>query len=497
MENRFARFFALGSLAAAAGLCASEVARAQSTYGLAARATIPYVIATNPASAHGYRWHTHVEVHNPHLAPIDVAATYFGATGTSLPGRQTCQTLRIDPGTTASVALRALCGLPPGNYAGRLELRASGAPDPTTGAPAYDPSATTFLSKALVFRDNHAPSPHPQAPLPGPRDGDQATIEGIPQGLLSGNKGFAAVTGLKQGQMFGSAWRSVCLASALNEATAAFVHLKDGNTGLPIGNFASMALDPSQSMEMAQFGGIGVDVFSAVGAPPGSYENVTAYFSTTVQGTESGSGVLASCWLVNDTAAERSFAVAKYLDNNDDGREFRTSIGQTAFRRPFSVITGLDPTDVYGTSNLHVGYFQHPDRVSCRVDFGSSPHLASFDQVQIRLIDPDGQLAAGGPLATEFSLDLGEKSTRNSGRNGRWLIEVAPYHAFIQYPDSNGVYTGGVEITPYTLTCASGNGHNQLDIVGHCRMQCQSYGGGGPDVKCDFESSFIRDRCWY
>ena len=59
-------------------------------------------------------------------------------------------------------------------------------------------------------------------------------VEGFPQGNLSGNKAYAAVTGLKNGLVDGNQRVSVCFAAALNEPTPVFLNLIDG-TGAKVG----------------------------------------------------------------------------------------------------------------------------------------------------------------------------------------------------------------------------------------------------------------------
>lgn len=482
---------ALQALSLILALSTAHPVFAQSTYGLAARATIPVVISVTPKRIFDYSWTTQVEVHNPGPIPIEVAATFFGMTGSVVPGRHPCHSIGVGPGQTRTTALAALCTFPPGPNIGRLELDALQGIDPTTGEPSKDPSQHIFLSKALMVNDLYAP--FVTNPFPGPRDSDLITIEGIPQGLLSGNKGYAVVTGLKQGLVNGSNWQSSCVAASHNENSQANVLLREGNSGQQIGGMASINLNAFLPPVMERFGFPGIDIFSAVGAPAGPYDNVTAYFSAGPQGGESsGLGIIGYCWIRNVTTSESTFAIAKYLDNNDEGREFQTAVSKSAFGRDFLVLAEI-PNGDQSETNLHVAYFQHPDRVSCRIETGAAAHLSTFSQSQIRLIDPSGNVVAGGAHATEFTFDLGEKSTRNHGRNGRWLIEVAPDDAYF---GGGGLYAGGLDAAPYRLTCASGNGHNQLDITGHCPIDCASNSTQSRSAVCSFPPTFDRRYCW-
>jgi hypothetical protein len=190
----------------------------------------------------------------------------------------------------------------------------------------------------------------------------------------------------------------------------------------------------------------------------------------------------------------RAFEVAKYVDDNDDGRQFLTQEQKTAFGSQFAIVSEIpNPSDPVAYSDLHVAYFQHPDRVACTVRWSPGPHPTS-DQIQMRLIDPDGVVVAGGPSLSTFTFDLGEKPSRYKGRNGRWLVEVAPDRAYSS--GCGGLCPGGLQVTDYSLTCASGNGHNALDVSGHCKMACtqDAFPPGTTDFHCAF-AAFDGSNC--
>ena len=66
------------------------------------------------------------------------------------------------------------------------------------------------------------------------------------------------------------------------------------------------------------------------------------------------------------STGEWAFEVAKYLDNNDEGRQHLTDVNEHAYGAPFEVVSEIDDNKI-AASNLHVAYFQHPDRVHCSV----------------------------------------------------------------------------------------------------------------------------------
>jgi hypothetical protein len=446
----------------------------QSPYGLAARQTIPFVVDETvqpPGGGSIAVQRTEIDVHNPGGLPITVTATYFGAFTTATPGRVACtkQVLTVGAGATAEFSLASICPLNAGLNFGRLELStlAPGGQD--------DPAGGVFLASARVSGS-----------------GGYFAVEGFPQGNLSGNKRFAAVTGLKSGLVGGSQWRTACFGAALNEGPVPMIiRLVDGN-GNALGSTAGAVLDPASGFESVDF----PDIFTAVGAPPGNYADVTALVSTSLQGPgPGGPGVFGLCRIANLTSGQEAFQVAKYLDNNDEGRQHQTTVSRTSWGREFSVVAEVDESDKMRETNLHVAYFQHPDRVRCEVRF-VNPDIPFFDLGQVRLIDPDGTVVAGGPGLTSFQADLGEKATRHGGRNGRWLIEVAPLRAM---KAGGSLHQGGLAVTPYTLSCSSGNGHSQLDIAGHCLMGCTADKSqkGNKWFLCAFDMPFLPSRCYY
>ena len=446
--------------------------QAQSPYGRASRQTMPFVLVEG--TDRGDVWSTEIDIHNPSSQPITVRLTYFGAAGTFNAGRWLCTPQIVGPFATAEFPLRSACPAltPFGINYGRLELSAL----PERPGPSDDPAAVAFLTSARVFR----------------LGGRYFSVEGFPQGNLSGNKGFAKVTGLKSGLLGGSQWQSRCYAAALNEHVPVFVRLVDAN-GQPLGTATANLDDPNGSppIEMQPF----VDVFTAVGAPPGNYSNVTALFSTA--GGGGGAGVFGLCRIINTSFDVEAFEVAKYADNNDEGRQHSTAVSQTSYGKPFRLVSEVDDDDLTNNrlSNLHLAYFQHPDRVTCRVQYSCPQKFCTFDMVQVRLIDPDGNVAAGPAGVMQnysFTVDLEEKSQRHAGRNGRWLIEVAPdrlpmggqCQAWDKFYDC--LRNGGPYVTPYELDCSSGNGHTQLDIVGQCSVGCQKDPKSKGEAVCAF-----------
>jgi len=433
--------------------------RAQSPYGLSARQTIPWVI--DLVDERGTLWNTEIDVLNPGPASITLTLTYLGAVGTATPGSIPCNPVTVASKATVEFTLHSVCPLAPGPNFGRLEMSSL----PTGGF--EEPSDLVFTASARVTQVN----------------GGMFTVEGFPEGYLSGNKTSAA-TGLKNGSVDGSQWRSFCAAAVLNDTIPVFVSLVDG-AGNPLGMPVSVILDPSVAIDMESF----PDVFAAVGAP-GNFTNVTARFSTPVPGP----GVFAVCMIVDNVTGQRAFEVAKYLDNNDEGRQHVTSVSKTAYGRTLAIVSELPRSRPVGFSDLLMAYFQHPDRVFCTVDW-NSPH-STFDQVQMRLLDPDGNIVAGGPHQNNFIVDLAEKPQRHGGRNGRWLVEVAPDRTYGKHCGGGlGLCPGGLEETPYTVTCSSGNGHNTLDPIGHCQMACPKDPATKMEFLCGFDNPFDPTRC--
>jgi len=448
-------------------LCWCLPAQAQSPYGLAARQTIPFVIDQQDEAGGPPLWTTEVTFHNPGSLPLTVQPVYLPINLNI--GAIVCFPVTLGPGATLVTTLRIMCktggaGLTYGS------LQISSLNSVNAGEP-QDPGGRVFLATARVARP-----------------GTFFTVEAFPQGQLSGNVRSAAVTGLKNGSIGPSNWQTGCYATTVGEPVPVYVRLVDHN-GQQLGNFASAVIDPNLGIEGAVFS----DVFTAVGAPPGNYADVTALFSTAPLGGIGGGGVFGFCLIKNTTTSAYAFALAKYLDNNDDGKQHVVSADQSRFGETFLVVNEIDLNDQSGRSTLHVAYFEHPDKVSCSIRFTSHPeHLAVFDLGQMRLIDPDDNVVAGGAHKMDFSFDLREKSVHNNGRNGRWLIEVAPDRGFKQ---SGGLHKGSLEFSEYVLTCSSGQGMNQLDPIGHCPVDCAK--DKGNEVVCSFQTPLPVKRCYY
>jgi hypothetical protein len=452
-------------------------AAALSPYGLASIQTIPFVLERD--DERGIVWQTEVNVHNPGPVTLEIEPTYFGAIGTPTPGRVTCNRVFLPSRGTAQFTVRSLCPLGVGFNVGRLELaHTKTVPPPSMGSFSEDPADQVFLANARLLRA-----------------GKILAVEGFPEGRLSGNRSFAAVTGLKSGTLNGEQWRTLCYAATLDEAVPVFIRLVDA-TGQPLGGFAGAALDPALGKEMQIFS----DVFNDAGVPPGNFENVTALFSTSIlpNGGQGGPAVVGFCRIVNVTQDQEAFHIAKYLDNHDLARQYRTSTDRTSFGAKLYVGTEIDPDTQRGTTNLHGAYFQHPDRIACEIRFGSANKLATFDMVQVRLIDPNGSVVAGGPQAQRFTFDIGAAAARSAladGGNGKWFVEVAPDRGYNGC--KNCLHQGGLDATPYSLTCSSGQGHNDLDIVGHCGMRCTPVPNRAPEVLCAFDTPFDPANCGY
>ena len=452
-----------GVAALAIILTLPAAAGAQSPYGLAAHQTIPFVTTTTDDLGGG--WVTEIFIHNPGTLPVTVKPTYLPMSQNT--GAIPCSPVTVAPFGTSQIRLWPWCNTPFGLSFGRLDLSSLSSIQP---GEATEPGGRIFEATARVSGN-----------------GTIFTVEAFPQGRLSGNRRFADVLGLKNGFDGQHQWHTDCFATALGEPAAVFVRLVDGAGG-QVGQFVSGAIVPPNGVEGARFD----NIFAKAGAP-GNWSNIRAAFSTAIQGGIGGAGVFGFCAVVNDTLGTAAFSIAKYLDSNDDAQSFAISESRSITGRPFGVISEIDPDDMLGETNLHVAYFQHPDRIECGIRFiNHPPNLAVFNLGQMRLIDPDGNVVAGGPGAMEFSINLRDKSIHNNGRNGRWIIEVGPDAAV---KEGGGLKKGGIITTDYVLTCSTGQGVNRLEIAGHCVMPCAKNGNGN-DLRCSFVTPFQVNQPW-
>ncbi len=413
-------------------LCAAAgVAGAQTTDGYHTIQVFPVVVDSGSFTQK-------FTFRNPDASlPVTVAATYYtggsGAvsTATACPGF----TMPAD-GQRSFSSLRALCpGIAAGNTFGYLYTA-----EDSSGSQPY--AAYSRIS-------------NPQ--------GNGFSVEAFPAHTFT--SADTAVTGLRRlAATPGSpAFQSNCFIGSLNDVTPPgtpvsndIVYALFEENGTPIGNPALVTVKPGTLTRL-------LDVFAAVGAPAGNYDNARIQFS---QFGPDYPGVMTFCTVQDNTSFGADFRIGKQeygygslysgLAAQDDHVARNSDIRQDVF---FSGLVSPREFDIPpgAYSNTHVMYFRHPDRVQCLLyDPQTGTPLDASAGLEMRLLDGEANVIAGGDNMTGFGeIYLGDKTDRNFGANGRYLIEV----------ESSGSGPNLGNTRKYGLRCQSGSGHSAADMV--------------------------------
>jgi hypothetical protein len=395
-------------LCAALGTAAVAVpAMAQSANGYGSIITIPVVVQTSTYSSA-------VFIHNYHPVPLLVKPDYVGADGSATVGAVSCAQVVVPAGQTAQYALTTLCPLNAGSNFGRLKLFEQNT----------DNRIFSAYSRVETF------------------SGNGFSIEGFPIGNFSNaaftTNGYSHVAGLRR-QASAPGYQTNCFVASLNEAVDVSLELFTG-ANAPLGSLQIYSLAANQVIRV-------LDVFASVGAPAGDYSNVRAQFSENSAGTEPS--FAAYCTVQNNTSFDADFRIAKTVDVGD-ARSLATTT--TSFDSGVTADGAGNLIPALNSANAHVyGVFlQHPDFIRCT---GSG--VGGGSGLEVGLFDPFGTEVVDGNNSPSFGETyLGEKSSRNSGFNGRWTIRV----------EADG--SGGGSVTDYTVTCTSGNGMAQPIYMG-------------------------------
>jgi hypothetical protein len=379
-----------------AGLAFSGLVSAQSPNGFASIIHLPVI--ANTAS-----FHTTLFVHNPNVA-TDVQFDYYGATGTAGAGHIDCGIVSVAAGTTQQFDVGTLCGL--------------------------DPAASNFGSMR-IYETSGSVRPIAAYTRVQAATGNGFSVEGYPIGGFANDNGPSVVLGLTR-QAAAPTYQSNCFVSSIGEPVVVNMALFDGSN-TQLGTTQLYTLGAHEMIRL-------LDVFTAAGAEIGDYSNVRAEFrqDATTVGNPSFS---AFCTVQNNTSSDADFRLAKTVSPDDATTLYSTNQPKDGLGDNLAVPAGGKA--VFGL------FVKHPDFVSCRT-VGSQT-----DNAEIRLLDPLGNVVAGGDDINSFSeYFTGEKSTVNNGSNGMWTLEVG---------SRDGL---GLDATKYNVQCTSGNGSNKVLLVG-------------------------------
>lgn len=424
---------------ALAGLCLAAVAGAdpalaQSTDGYHAIQIFPLV--TDSAS-----FAQRFTFRNSDAAAMTLSVQYFPGTGTTQATSIACPALTIPAnGVFVAPSLRTLCpALASGSQFGFLYVA--------------DANATHKHSFAGFSRVSNPA-------------GIGFTVEAFPAHTFT--SADTVVTGLRRlaAANGAPAFQSNCFVGKMNQVVVnssfpavdsdVLVTLRNA-AGTQVGATTTFHVAPGRLTRL-------LDVFAAVGAPAGNYDDVRATFEESGTGEP---GILAFCTVQDNTSFGADFRIAKqergfsqitlkqtpYAQDEHVLRD--STIGNDTFLSGLSAPRAFTiPAGATG-SNTHVVYFRHPDYVQCELinPVTKLPMIADYG-LEMRMIGPEGQVIAGGALAVGWGpIYMGDKSNRNNGSNTRYTIEV----------ETNGKANSAAK--PYKLHCISGSGHTDADIV--------------------------------
>jgi hypothetical protein len=324
----------------------------------------------------------------------------------------TCPNITVGATTTTQFSLAGLCPSLVGSAFGRLMIAEN------------DTSNKPF---SVYERVNAA-------------GGDGFSVEGFPIGELAtgGANVVSWINGLKR-QAAAPGYQTNCFMASLAEATTITYGLRTANNAV-LGTDKTLVLAANQYLRI-------LDIFANVGASAGDYSNVRATFKS-----NNSASYLAFCTVQNNTTFDADFRIAKVDDPSpttaDQSRQFLSTIAVTAGATKDLAGNVLPTVHYPGVQHNWAFYARHPDRISCALSA-----VTPSGEGEVQLVDPSGTPVAGGACLTSFSeVNLGEKSTRNSGVNGRWQVKVGGCN--------------GVDITAYTLMCSSGNGTSTFTFGG-------------------------------
>jgi hypothetical protein len=420
--NRIKNIHLLATCALGLGL-ATGAANAQSTDGY-------HSIQVFPAAADTSSFKQRFNFHNPDLVnTVTVTPKYFPSNGTTqAPNRVDCPTFDIPPGKTVSfLTLRIMCPtLAAGGQFGFLYTS-------STGSRPYAAFSRAATPQAFGF-----------------------TVEAFPASTFTSADTF--VNGIRRSVAAGGepAYQTNCFFANLNEVTPAgtstTIHYTLYNSSSAVIGSGDVALSPGQHVRL-------LDIFAFGNAPAGDYFDASVRFEELNPNEEPS--LLTFCTTQENTNLVADFRIAKQevgagglgypgdvIGSQDNHVSRETLVSADGVGRNFEIGTGA-------SGNTHVIYFRHPDYQQCElINPGNGVRALANHGLEMRMLDQDGLVVAGGDLSTGWSdTYLGDKNDRNGGSNTRYTIEV----------ESNEQNTGAVR--SYKLHCRSGSGHSLGDII--------------------------------
>jgi hypothetical protein len=416
------RKLALATALCAIGATGASTAFAQSTDGFHTFQVFPVVVDTASFTQR-------FTFRNPNANILSMNVRYFPADGTTGPILNCGTKLIAADSDITYTSLRSLCpNLNPGSQFGFL----------------------------YTYEVNTANNPYSGFSRIANPQGNGFSVEAFPAHTFT--SAFSSVTGVRRLAATGGspAFHTNCFLANLNELTAPTTAITDAEIDVRVYNSADVQIGSTLRINVLPGRMVRLfDVFDAVGAPLGDYNDARVEFSE--QG-ETEPGHMALCTVQDNTSLGADFRIAKQevvqdnhvvRDNTATSDIPLSASTTTASARAFQIAAG-------GSHNDHVYYFRHPDHVACTL-INPATGLEALDShgLEMRLMGPNGiEVIAGGSNETGFGdVYLGDKYERNNGANTRYIIAV----------ENNGQNFAAVR--SYRIHCTSGSGHTQGEIV--------------------------------
>ena len=252
-------------LTVAAALCAamaSGAAFGQTAFGAATSVVCPDVASTSTFVGT-------MTLYNPNLNDVTVHVNYSDENQLPTAGPKVCNDIVIPANRSIQFTLADVCTLEPGNHFGMMVVSDAAGTNPIVG---------------YARTENNA--------------GAGFSVEGFPIDNFA--TGQSNSVGLVQSST-APGYQTNCFVGALGGAVTYDMKLVDDASGAQIGNTVSGSLNP---FELFRY----LDVFSAVGAPPGDYANVRAQFIRTSVDSQP---LVGFCTVQDNTSFGADFRIAK------------------------------------------------------------------------------------------------------------------------------------------------------------------------------------------
>lgn len=415
-------------------------ARAASLDGAGRIVVVPYVVS-------GFRRETTLYLTNPSRRFVTVSALYIGAEGTpfasSVKGPISCASrVTLRPEGSEQISLSQLCpelSTPDVENVGYVELTTRGGND-----------TAPFFATSVVNTINN----------------DQFGVEGVPVGAIDSAEstllrvGTLRVTGLEgdvpSANPAGLEKVASCYVATLAEPKNVTVQLMEYTSGAarPIGTPVTAKLGARQMVQLR-------NIFQMAGLPRGRSTNTTAEFYADHSGTliyADGAALIASCGISTLALDTEDYRLARTPRPRDLSRTRGPVVGEMNFSvGPYTIGYGMPQ----GVNAVMSTYLRHEDHVRCWLVRSSiRPNVDSVPWQELRVINPDGVVVAGGPFAQDTGVFFtGVKNSTNNGINDRWRIEVS----WIGTPGSYPPLPNNIPTNLFSnVQCTSSSGMSHL-----------------------------------